>query len=88
MAIQQSEDGNQLVVDPTLLRGLAQAKFVSESLCKGDTEEIVIGKFRGDGQLVKMWINFLRHNGWIRYDAVAESWSMTDKALTQAADYD
>ena len=65
--------------DPTLLRGLSQAVFVSQCLCNRDSEEAIVTKFKGDRQLVKMWVSFLRHSRWLDYDMFSQKWTLTEK---------
>lgn len=84
MSVSDYRESTHSEIDPTTLRGLAQAAFILECLCKAETEENIIAKFRGDEQLVRMWVSFLRHNGWVKYDTVTQRWSMTDKARTFA----
>lgn len=49
-------------VEPWRLKGFDQARYVLESLVKGETFGAISRKFNGDEQLVQMWILFLRHN--------------------------
>jgi len=71
--------------DPRNLRGLHQAAYVMSCLCEGKSIAKIVQKFRGDEQLVTMWVNFLRHNRWVEYDEVDRSYMITDKGLRQAA---
>ena len=71
-------------VDPPNLRGLLQAVYVADCLCKGDTVSDLVAKFDGDAQIVDMWINFLEHNHWLLFDA--GKWTMTNKGLRYAYD--
>jgi hypothetical protein len=63
-----------------------QAAFISERLCSGDSEASVISKFKGDEQLVRMWISFLRHSGWAEYDMFSQQWTMTQKGKERCLD--
>ena len=67
--------------DPRNLRGLRQALFVCDCLCNGDPFEKIVAKFKGDEQLVMMWINFLKHNHWVAYDTQGQRWHKLDKAM-------
>ncbi|HKU48437.1 MAG TPA: hypothetical protein VJP79_00680 [Nitrososphaera sp.] len=70
--------------DPLPLRGFAQAMFICECLCRGEEQEELVAKFKGDAQLVDMWISFLKHNRWLDYDTYAQRWSMTSKGRHRA----
>ena len=45
--------------DPYDLRGLEQAIFLLEQLCRGRDRNVIIGQMHGDEQLVSMWTSFL-----------------------------
>lgn len=73
-------------VDPPSLRGLLQAVYVADCLCKGYLVSDLVSKFDGDDQLVEMWISFLKHNHWIYFDSPTTSWLMTEKGKRYAYD--
>jgi hypothetical protein len=79
MATRQDDIELLNYIHPLKLRGLMQAVYVSECLCNGETHERIVAKFKGDIQLVDMWVNFVKHNGWIRYDNQTQQWSTTEK---------
>jgi hypothetical protein len=64
---------------PSQFRGLHQAVFVLEQLCKGHSRDKVIEDLNGDQQLVDMWMNFLIHNQWVIRDIHSEEWVLTEK---------
>ena len=79
MATRQDDIELLNYIHPLKLRGLMQAVYVSECLSNGETYEKIVAKFEGDIQLVDMWVNFVKHNGWIRYDTETQQWSTTEK---------
>jgi len=54
--------------EPSRLKAFDQARYVLESLVKGETFGAISRKFNGDEQLVRMWILFLRHNHFMTTD--------------------
>ena len=86
MTVQDYDSHCRYGRDPTTLRGLMQAVYISERLCAGESEEIVIAKFKGDEQLVRMWISFLRHSRWAEYDLFSQRWTMTQKGKERCLD--
>jgi hypothetical protein len=86
MASQLFPNINKKDMQPWRLRGLKQAVFVSECLCRGETEDQITERFNGDKQLVDMWVSFARHNHWIEYDTNKARWSKTLKGERQAYD--
>ena len=86
MTIQDYDSQCHYEPDPTALRGLMQAVYISERLCSGDSEEMVVARFGGDEQLVRMWISFLRHSRWAEYDLFSQRWTMTKKGEERCLD--
>ena len=73
-------------IAPSKLRGLMQAVYVAESLCIRFTPAEIAEQFNGDKQLVDMWVSFVRHNHWVKYDSRTNRWAMTAKGQSQAYD--
>jgi hypothetical protein len=69
----------QAVVEPSNLRGLNQAMFIADCLCKGVNENQIVSLFHDDKQLVDMWISFLKHNHWVEYNLLKHNWALTAK---------
>jgi DNA-binding IclR family transcriptional regulator len=72
-------------VRPRALRGLDQALFILEHLCEGELEDKIVQEFEGDKQLVQLWLNFLKHNHWVKYDIAECQWTMTERSKEWAA---
>jgi hypothetical protein len=79
MAISTRSSKRHKENDPSRLRGLGQAIYILEEICGGKERNALIRKFHGDKMLVDMWMNFLQHNHWIRYDRYSKEWVLTEK---------
>ena len=74
-------------IDPLRLSGLMQAMYILDCLHDGLTEEQIIEKCHGDGQMVKIWINFSMENRWASKDVANNRWVLTDKGKQQMISY-
>jgi len=54
--------------EPSSMKAFDQARYIMESLLKGETVEKIAAKFNEDKQLVQMWILFLQYNHFITID--------------------
>ena len=71
---------NIMMINPLELLGLRQAFYISRCLTGGQCKEDLVLAFGGDGQLVDMWISFLRHNHWVEEGFTG--WVLTAKGKT------
>jgi hypothetical protein len=75
-----------LQVNPIELVGLQEAVYVSRCLTEGQRTKEIEAAFRGDQQLVDMWILFLKHNHWI--ECSNGRWSLTARGRARAGQDD
>jgi hypothetical protein len=67
---------------------LKQALYVLKGLTDSRTEQMLIGEFEGDEQLVRIWIGFLRDNRWMTRDYVDNKWIITEQGKSAIQKYD
>lgn len=78
---------NNKAVEPKKLSGLKQAMYILDCLHDGLSEGQIIASCDGDGQLVKIWIDFLKDNRWVIKDDANKRWVLTDKGKEQMISY-
>ncbi|MFL6512983.1 MAG: hypothetical protein ACJ70X_08555 [Nitrososphaera sp.] len=65
-------------VDPSKSSGLQLPTYVLQCLASGMSQELIALKFPEDGELVGLWVSFLRGNHWLTKDKDGR-WSITAK---------
>jgi hypothetical protein len=60
--------------------------YVLDCLHEGRSEAQIISNCDGDAQLVKIWMDFIKENGWI-VQVGAKRWVLTDKGKEQFVNY-
>ena len=65
-------------VDPSKYSGLQLPTYVLQCLASGMSQEQIALKFPEDGELVGLWVSFLRGNHWLTKDKDGR-WSITAK---------
>jgi hypothetical protein len=55
-------------------------------LAKGETQEEIASRFPEDGELVGLWVSFLRSNHWT--EKLDGKWIITDKGQKWIEKYD
>ena len=61
--------------------------YILDCLHDGISEEQIISKCDGDSQVVKIWIDFIKDNGWIVQVGINKRWVLTDKGKEQMMKY-
>jgi hypothetical protein len=51
------------------------------------SEAQIIEKCGGDGELVKIWINFLKDRQWLVKDKFSDSWVLTNEGIDRLIQY-
>jgi hypothetical protein len=73
-------------VDPSKYSGLQLPTFVLQCLASGMSQEQIALKFPGDGELVRLWVSFLRGNHRLTKGKDGR-WSITSKGHTWIEKY-
>ena len=60
---------------------------ILDCLHDGLSEIEIIQKCDGDGQIVKIWLNFLKYHKWITKDEIHDTWILTNKGAEQMIHY-
>ena len=50
--------------DPSKFTGLQLPAYILKCLAKGDSQKEIASRFPEDGELVALWVSFLRNNQW------------------------
>jgi hypothetical protein len=58
--------------NPLRLTGLRQAIYILNKLKLGMGKSEIIKDFKGDEQLVNIWLSFLLHNHWIEQEELGQ----------------
>lgn len=74
-------------VDPSKYTGLQLPTYVLQCLEDGMSQDQIALKFPEDGELVGLWVAFLRGNHWMTKDNEGR-WSITKKGLEWIRKYD
>ena len=65
-------------LDPSKYTGLQLPIYVLQCLASGMSQEQIALKFPEDGELVALWVSFLRGNHWMTKDENGR-WSISQK---------
>jgi hypothetical protein len=60
--------------------------YILTRLAKGESQEEIASRFPEDGELVGLWVSFLRSNHWV--EKADGHWKITDKGQKWIEKYD
>jgi len=80
------KDSSLSNLDPTGFTGLQLPAFILRCLASGMSVDQIALKFPEDGELVALWISFLRGNRWTTKDSFG-NWSITPKGQQWISKY-
>lgn len=66
--MQKGKDRSSNTLNPKKLSPLESAAYVLECIHEGKRKEEIVQRFDDDGQLVSLWLTFLKANDWLEED--------------------
>ena len=85
MSTNPKEASNDNLDNPRNYSGLQLPAYILKCLARGDSQEQIASRFPEDGELVGLWVSFLRSNHWM--EKSDGTWSITQKGQEWIAKY-